>query len=214
MGPAQQAPMQYTSAPEGTAPPQQQQQGHYPQPAAISQPYAQQSQPPPPYAPQHQPQHQQPVLVQYVRPGEWAYGLCSCLEDMNLCCNVCWCGVCQQAYLHDAVTESRSYSFNALVCGALTIGYLFVGGFACCAHAWFLRDKLRYDKHIEGNGCYDCCATCWCGPCVVCQAHREMKARGVDPGTCCCQSVTPLRPVPAQQPPVQHGFAAAPMPKQ
>ncbi|CAF1102187.1 unnamed protein product [Didymodactylos carnosus] len=43
------------------------------------------------------------------------------------------------------------------------------------------RRTLRQQYNIAGDGCEDCCVTCWCSECAICQEAREIKARGIDP---------------------------------
>ena len=133
----------------------------------------------------------------------WTYGLLSCCEDTGLCCDAFLCGVCQQARLHDAVLGGKSNSFNCGVCCLLMLGGLCLGELPCCLHRCYLRGALRDHVGVEGSVCGDCVASLCCGGCVVCQGHRELKTHGVDPGTTCCESTTPVTKV------VQKGFAPA-----
>ena len=140
---------------------------------------------------------------QLPRVNEWAVGQFSCFQDIGLCCDVYWCGMCQQSRLHDSIIEGRQDSFNAAVCCGMTLAGLWLGSWVCCVHAWYLRDALRAQHGIKGNACTDCLSVTFCTPCMLCQAHRQMKAHGGNPGYTCCESSTPV-----SQPPgvVQSGF--------
>jgi len=43
------------------------------------------------------------------------------------------------------------------------------------------REKLRTKFGLPEEPCCDCCVTCCCDPCALCQEYAELKARGFDP---------------------------------
>eukprot|EP01061_Rhynchopus_euleeides_P026508 TRINITY_DN4328_c0_g1_i1.p1 TRINITY_DN4328_c0_g1~~TRINITY_DN4328_c0_g1_i1.p1 ORF type:complete len:255 (+),score=59.79 TRINITY_DN4328_c0_g1_i1:89-766(+) len=203
----------YAPMADGTAPPQA-----YPaQAVVVGQPTGDY-----PVKPQPQQQQQQQVYVErpaYVISGrnpawqvhfanpppqvnEWAYGLCDCCQDVGLCCDVYWCTPCMLSRLHPAVEDGISDTFSFPVCALLCGAWAMVGSLACCLHVWYLRDRTRLAFGIQGNPCADCCTAWMCLQCAVCQMHRELRSRGVDPGVTCCKSSTPQ----ARQVVAQPGF--------
>ena len=167
---------------------------------------------------QQQQQQQQPGMVvrhcqEQPRVNEWSFGLCDCLQDISLCCDVYWCSVCQQSRQHASIIDGSQDSFNAPVCALLTCAGFWLGSWVCCVHAWYLRDALRAQHGIKGNTCTDCLASCFCTPCVLCQTHRQVRGSGGNPGYTCCESTTPVSRPPGV---VQSGFvgSAPPAPVQ
>jgi len=43
------------------------------------------------------------------------------------------------------------------------------------------REKLRAKFGLPEEPCCDCCVTCCCDPCALCQEYAELKARGFNP---------------------------------
>ena len=139
-----------------------------------------------------------------VTESKWGYGLCGCLQDVGICCDVFWCGTCVLARQCDSVVEDRQDSFPAAVCCGLFLCQAFVGGLATCAFTWMMRDKTRDKYSVNGSAFGDCCASCFCTACVVCQMQREILRRGHNPGHCCCSPSNP--PEPIQREPAQPGY--------
>ena len=131
--------------------------------------------------------------------GEWSVGLFDCFGDMGLCCDVYWCGVCQMARQHDAVLNGKQDSFNGGCCLALTCC-----GFVQVCHTCHVRKNLRQQHGIAGSGFKDCLAAMFCGPCTLCQTHKQLRSRGMNPGVTCCDSSTPVQTVPQAQAPMAH----------
>ena len=175
----------------------------YGQNAAPANPYTQQQQPQHQYGtvPQQQPQHQQQVTQQVTfvkyqhadlpRVNDWSVGLFDCFGDLGLCCDVYFCGLCQMSRQHDALLNGRQDSFNGAVCCGL-----FCCSWAQCCHIMYLRGALRAHHGLQGNTFTDCLAALFCGPCTVCQTHKQLKAHGANPGVTCCNSSTPVSSTP------------------
>eukprot|EP00756_Hemistasia_phaeocysticola_P060553 Hpha_TRINITY_DN4124_c0_g1::TRINITY_DN4124_c0_g1_i1::g.194668::m.194668 len=211
------APPPQGSAPVMGQPVYVQQPGQQAYPQAYPQAAYPQQQYPGQQYPQAYAQAQYPVgMVQPVQPQQvvftgahiqWQHGLiCPCCvpcEDTGLCCDAFWCGFCQLARQWAAVKHGRSNDPNWPVCGAIfgtfcaiaTCSLMVTKGIstgpAGCVTwltLWHLRERLRSNLNIEGNVCSDCIESCCCQLCSMVQMHRELKARGVDPGYTCCPS--------------------------
>ncbi|KAI4365834.1 hypothetical protein MLD38_021785 [Melastoma candidum] len=69
---------------------------------------------------------------------------------------------------------------GSCVCAGITCCLLSL--FACSAvYTCTYRPKLRGLYSIPGGQCADYCVHCCCPLCAICQEHRELKNRGVDP---------------------------------
>jgi Cys-rich protein (TIGR01571 family) len=56
-----------------------------------------------------------------------------------------------------------------------------------------LRTHVRRARRIDGDGCGDCCATFWCGPCAMTQMVGEMWSQPeVTPGCDCSERAASL----------------------
>ncbi|MBA0799925.1 hypothetical protein Gohar_010403, partial [Gossypium harknessii] len=53
-------------------------------------------------------------------------------------------------------------------------------GFAFC-YSYPYRKKLREQFSLKEQPCGDCLVHCWCIQCALCQEHRELINRGLDP---------------------------------
>eukprot|EP01063_Lacrimia_lanifica_P034217 TRINITY_DN627_c1_g1_i1.p1 TRINITY_DN627_c1_g1~~TRINITY_DN627_c1_g1_i1.p1 ORF type:complete len:226 (+),score=71.82 TRINITY_DN627_c1_g1_i1:67-744(+) len=170
---------QVNQAPMGAQPPSApsaQPQYQAPPPAQQYPQYAAQY---PQYAAQY-PQYQQVVMTK----REWRQGLYSCTEDCGTCCDVFWCSPCVQARAWDAVVDKQPDSMNPLACLA------FYCGAQCCVPnigAWYMHDKISKEQGlVDADGCANIFAAVCCVPCMTCQLVNESRARGIDPGYCCC----------------------------
>jgi len=145
------------------------------------------------------PQWGRPAGVPVPRISEWKYGMCCpcCIPcaDCGLCCDTFWCSCCQLSRQWAAIKDGRSDDPNWNVCCTICCLGLFIsfctgagGGIVTWVVGWHLRNELRENATIEGNVFGDCCATFCCLCCTMIQQHRELKARGVDPGYTCCSS--------------------------
>ncbi|CAN1159179.1 Protein PLANT CADMIUM RESISTANCE 9 [Linum perenne] len=84
--------------------------------------------------------------------GMWTTGLCGCCEDPGSSC--CWSGL--------------------VFCLLADIGI-------SCLYSYRYRYKLRQQYKLPESPCGDCLVHWCCTPCAVCQEHRELKNRGIDP---------------------------------
>ena len=150
-----------------------------------------------PQQPYQQPQQTQQVTYQpyqrqdLARVSDWSVGLFDCFDDFGLCLDASCCNICQQSRLHDSVLNGRQDSFNGAVCC----------GLLCCPwahmfHLWYLRNAVRGHLGLKGNAVGDCCVSMFCRPCATCQAHKQVKAYGMNPGVTCCSSTTPVLQAP------------------
>ncbi|KAI4374494.1 hypothetical protein MLD38_012481 [Melastoma candidum] len=67
-------------------------------------------------------------------------------------------------------------------CACAGIVFYLLGHFAFNAmYACTYRSKLRGQFSIPGDQCADFCIHCCCPLCAICQEHRELVNRGLDP---------------------------------
>eukprot|EP01065_Artemidia_motanka_P049953 TRINITY_DN842_c0_g1_i1.p1 TRINITY_DN842_c0_g1~~TRINITY_DN842_c0_g1_i1.p1 ORF type:complete len:209 (+),score=52.64 TRINITY_DN842_c0_g1_i1:66-692(+) len=153
-------------------------------------------------------------------PREWSNELCSCCDTPELCCDICWCGYCHLARMMSAVSDGVADDPNWPVCCGICCLTAVFGGIVPCLMQWWMRNEVRKVNNIQGNCCLDCCTVYWCGVCAMTQQHREMTARGITPGVCCCGGVQPRAAGAYGAPAAQYhqqgyspqGYAQAPQP--
>lgn len=137
-----------------------------------------------PYAPQPSYDHMPaqapiggpPMVIPTALTGEWTTDLCGCCSDCDLCCQTCWCPCVSFGQITEVLDEGRSSCFvqgtiYALLC---TIG-------VPCVYSYRWRQRLRRKYMLEKGCCGDFCLHCCCGWCAICQEHRELQNRGLDP---------------------------------
>ena len=92
-------------------------------------------------------------------PAEFSHGLFSCMGDMGVCLQGCFCTPCLMCK-NQALVEGDS-------CGLKQ----------CCFPMleFNTRQFIRRRKHMQEECCYDCCVFWCCAPCFICQDARELK---------------------------------------
>ncbi len=103
-------------------------------------------------------------------PQEWKNSLCGCFDDLGSCCLTCCCPCVQYGMNHEKVHKDGCCMQGLLFC------LLSCCGLSCCIHS-ALRSNVRQKYNIP-EGCSDCCTTCFCSGCAICQEARELKDRG------------------------------------
>ena len=155
-------------------------------------------------------------------PNKLTYGLCSCFDDMGVCCDVMWCSPCLLGRTYDAIILNKPNSMNVGVCMGVSLAYLagtagavyvnLVLGLAPFGNAAYALGCLPYTyvacrqrgvikerMNVQKNLCEDFMLS-WCiTGCVQCQMTREANRLGMQPGTICCCSSEPPTVVVAQQ---------------
>lgn len=130
--------------------------------------------------------------------GEWATEVCGCCSDCDLCCQTCWCPCVTFGQIADIVDEGHSpCCVQATVYGLLcTIGIP-------CVYSFLWRGKMRRRFQLKKGCCGDFCVHCCCEGCALCQEHRELRSRGLDPslGWQVVQQQQYVRPMAAPSPP-------------
>jgi Cys-rich protein (TIGR01571 family) len=96
-------------------------------------------------------------------------GLCSCFDDMEICCYAFQMPIFAQATAYRMATGNDW-------CATCMLGQ-FLGPIVTCC----LRTKMREAYGIKGNCCLDCMITWFCFNCVVAQMYQEAKKRGPAP---------------------------------
>ncbi|KAB1212605.1 Cell number regulator 10 [Morella rubra] len=108
--------------------------------------------------------------------GQWSSGLCDCFNDPSNCC-LTWCCPCVTFGRIAEVTDRGQTS--CFMAGLIYVALAYVG--CQCLYSMTYRSKLRGSYSLPEDPCGDCCVHLWCDACALCQEHRELKARGLDP---------------------------------
>ncbi|KAG5472365.1 hypothetical protein LSCM1_03766 [Leishmania martiniquensis] len=117
--------------------------------------------------------------------GLWHYSLCVCCEDMDSCCEACYCLPCQVSrqcnMLHHNVPQiDYAYCLLMTFCDL----YIFFLGVTCV----FVSETRRLARErygIAGTTCEDCCISYWCRTCSTQQVLLEMTVMNDFPGATC-----------------------------
>ncbi|KAI4347168.1 hypothetical protein L6164_008004 [Bauhinia variegata] len=108
--------------------------------------------------------------------GEWTTGLCDCCEDPGNCC-MAFCCPCITFGRNAEIIEG-----GRTTCCASGLIFFCLAQIGC---AWIYsctyRSKLRGLYSLPASPCSDCCVHFCCATCALCQEHRELKNRGLDP---------------------------------
>ncbi|OCT59620.1 placenta-specific gene 8 protein [Xenopus laevis] len=102
--------------------------------------------------------------VTIVQGTQWKTGVCSCFDDMEICCCAFWCFPCFQC--------KTVRDFGECLCLPL-LEYHLPG----CQVSTAMRAAVRERNGIQGSICNDCCTLCCCYTCTWCQMAREIKHR-------------------------------------
>mmetsp|Transcript_5458 Transcript_5458/g.12087 ORF Transcript_5458/g.12087 Transcript_5458/m.12087 type:complete len:273 (+) Transcript_5458:167-985(+) len=98
-------------------------------------------------------------------PGAWSTGLCGCMDDCYMCCQVTACLYAE---------NYRKLHGSGFFCACLLMHCCH--WFTCCFAATY-RGALRAKYNLPAEPCGDCCVHCFCTPCAVCQEARELRIR-------------------------------------
>lgn len=125
-------------------------------------------------SPQNQqvvPAYTAPSPAKPLTPPKWNTGLCDCLIAPGTCIEGILCPCCLYGKNNKAVT-SENFCESCLC-------YLL-----CCPPLQHCRtrEKLRQKYSLPPSPCNDCCVAFFCGPCGLCQEHREVEYRLSQPG--------------------------------
>ncbi|KAI5065202.1 hypothetical protein GOP47_0019897 [Adiantum capillus-veneris] len=106
----------------------------------------------------------------------WHSGLCECHKDCSTSCITCWAPCVTFGQIGEILDSgNRSCLMNGM----------FYMGAACVSCPWVYttqyRTKLRLKFGLPPAPCNDCAVHFFCEACALCQEHRELKARGIDP---------------------------------
>lgn len=112
----------------------------------------------------------------------WLHNLCSC-TDLSACCGVVFCGACMFGKTNHRLRhfptppEKSSFSwFNSSCALMFCATCLLVPWVPVCMQ----RQEMREKFDLEGNGCVDCLATCFCTCCAQIQQDNEVRQRAID----------------------------------
>uniref|UniRef100_A0A7N0VGM1 Uncharacterized protein n=1 Tax=Kalanchoe fedtschenkoi TaxID=63787 RepID=A0A7N0VGM1_KALFE len=111
-----------------------------------------------------------------VPPGQWTTGLCGCCEDMGNCCMTCCCPCITFGRNAEIIERGAS----TCCCSGCLFYILSIVGCGCLYSCGY-RTRLRSQYSLPEEPCGDCCVHLYCLSCSLCQEHRELKNRGLDP---------------------------------
>ncbi|KAH7435190.1 hypothetical protein KP509_06G054200 [Ceratopteris richardii] len=113
---------------------------------------------------------------QQQRADGWHSGLFECNKDFSNCCVTCWAPYLTFGHTAEILDAGgKSCLTNALYyVGAACVGCPW-------AYAARYRTKLRLKLGLQPSPCNDVAVHFFCGYCALCQEHRELKAKGIDP---------------------------------
>jgi len=103
-----------------------------------------------------------PDYESQIKQGDWNSGMCSCCDDIGICCMQCFCP-CVQSAFNKANADFRACTPLDCLCSM------------CTPHQeWFTRKQIR-----SYYGLPEPCKICLCCvlPCVSCQNARELQIR-------------------------------------
>ena len=115
-------------------------------------------------------------VVTVAHKGKWTTGLCGCCCDCNDCCLTFWCPCIAFGQIAEVVDDGQSSCCIHAVIYALLLS---VG--VPCIYSCMWRQKLRNKYRLEPGCCGDFGTHCICECCALCQEHRELRNRGLDP---------------------------------
>ncbi|XP_050273342.1 protein PLANT CADMIUM RESISTANCE 7-like [Quercus robur] len=110
--------------------------------------------------------------------GQWSTGICGCFDDVTSCCVTCWCPCITFGRTAEIVDKGKISCFTAAR-NCFMLAYVF--GIGACIYTCTYRAKLRAHYSLPPKPCGDCCVHYFCFYCALCQEHRELKNRGLDP---------------------------------
>ncbi|CAK9134276.1 unnamed protein product [Ilex paraguariensis] len=119
---------------------------------------------------------QGPPQVLPSTPAQWSTGLCDCFSDVPNCCLTCWCPCISFGQIAEIADKGSS---SCGVSGALYALIQILTGCGCI-YSCVYRSKLRRQYMLPESPCGDFLVHCCCGPCAICQEHRELQNRGFD----------------------------------
>ncbi|CAN1856529.1 Protein PLANT CADMIUM RESISTANCE 9 [Linum perenne] len=93
---------------------------------------------------------------------------------MTVCCPCITFG-------RNAVIVGRNQTLMAACCWSGLVFCLLADIGISCLYSYRYRYKLRQQYKLPESPCGDCLVHWCCTPCAVCQEHRELKNRGIDP---------------------------------
>uniref|UniRef100_A0A7N0VEK9 Uncharacterized protein n=1 Tax=Kalanchoe fedtschenkoi TaxID=63787 RepID=A0A7N0VEK9_KALFE len=108
--------------------------------------------------------------------GHWTTSLCGCFEDCGNCC-MTFCCPCVTFGRNAEIIDQGATT----CCGGCCVFAILAEVGCACLYSCSYRSKLRQQYSLPDQPCGDCCVHFLCGPCALCQEHRELRNRGFDP---------------------------------
>ncbi|KAG2454282.1 hypothetical protein HYH02_001313 [Chlamydomonas schloesseri] len=115
--------------------------------------------------------------------NNWSTGMCDwCAPPggCGICLLACLCPCCMYGQYGELMppTVCCGGSCGGSCCAMYALSIIGVP----CVLQMQARGHLRMKYNIPGSACNDCCLTCWCSPCTMCQEYRECHIRGMGKG--------------------------------
>ncbi|KAH1091580.1 hypothetical protein J1N35_018837 [Gossypium stocksii] len=108
--------------------------------------------------------------------AQWTTGLFDCFDDSSNCFMTWCCPFITFGRNVEIIDRGKTSPADA----ARTYYILGSFGFAFC-YSYPYRKKLREQFSLKEQPCGDCLVHCCCIQCALCQEHRELINRGLDP---------------------------------
>ncbi|XP_010544048.1 PREDICTED: protein PLANT CADMIUM RESISTANCE 9 [Tarenaya hassleriana] len=106
----------------------------------------------------------------------WTSGLYDCCEDIPNCFLTCFCPCVTFGRIAEIVDRGKT---------SRRLGALMVVAMSHIGCGWYYaskyRLKIRQEFSLPEEPCSDALIHCFCCGCALCQEHRELKSRGLDP---------------------------------
>ncbi|KAL4361665.1 hypothetical protein GQ457_04G012520 [Hibiscus cannabinus] len=134
----------------------------------------------------------QPIDAQ--NPGPWTTGLFDCFDDSDNCFKTFCCPFITFGRNVEIIDKGRTSAGDA------ARNYYILGNFGCAVcYSYPYRTRLREQFSLEEQPCGDCLVHCCCIQCALCQEHRELKNRGLDPTIGWAANVAKMQPPAVEQ---------------
>ncbi|KAL7274875.1 hypothetical protein RUND412_002208 [Rhizina undulata] len=109
---------------------------------------------------------------------EWEHGLCSCFDNMGVCCMAIWCPCILHGKTKYRLRNPTMDGYSC--CNGSCMAYTVL---AACLPPFYAflssssRGEIRQKYSIAGGGCGDYCASLCCNCCVLIQNENEVVSR-------------------------------------
>lgn len=114
--------------------------------------------------------------IPVLNKSEWSSGLCSCMEDFNLCCYGTFCSGCTTMNTMKIVNGQFPDCCDNCMGTGLSVLSLYWLGILC--HGFVhMRTREQFVQQFNINDSDTCLRSFCCLWCSACQIEREIEAR-------------------------------------